>query len=104
MPTDTATVRVSRTSSRDIGIRSLELFVDDEYIADIPFEGTHTLELKPGTHTLKASNRLYKRTLDLNLRAGETVDVSVGNILQGAMTILTSVFGTGPYKVFIERT
>ncbi|RYG49504.1 hypothetical protein EON79_01060 [bacterium] len=103
MATENATVRITRKSSRDIGFRSLELFIDEEYVTDIPFEGVHTVELPAGPHTFKASNRLYKRSLDLTLRAGETVEISVGNILQGAMTILTSVFGTGPYKVFIER-
>lgn len=99
----TATIIIRRDSEKDIKMRGLEIFLDGEFVVDLPFSKSHSVEVEVGEHTIKASNRLYNRTLDLDLSPGQTAILQVGNVMGGAGGLMMAAVGIGPYKVFLDR-
>jgi hypothetical protein len=94
---------ISRTSDRDIKIRALDVFVDDDFLVDLAYGKSAEVELEPGPHTVKVTNRLYTRRLDVDLAVGERVTVSVANIAGPLGALMTMAMGMGVYKVFVEE-
>jgi len=100
---DSAVVRVSRTSPRDIGFRGLEVFLDDKFAVNLQFGETRDLRLPSGEHTLRVTNSLYTKRDSFTVNPGETMAFNVANIGGGLFGVLTVIGGTGPYKVHLER-
>src|SRR5580693_4610360 len=97
-----AAIVIKRDSDDDIKMRSLDVFVDGEFTVDLHFPSEYQAEVDPGDHSVKVTNHLYSRTLEFTLKAGETVTVEAGNYVTGPGTIMMSVLGMGPYKVFLR--
>lgn len=84
-------------------MRGLEIYVDDQFVFDLQYSKTFTLHVEPGEHTVKVTNRLYTKKMDLVLSAGETIRLDVGNVVRGLGVLMMSSLGVGPYKVFMRR-
>ncbi len=74
------------------------------FAQDISYEQSYSVEVSAGSHTVKVSNRLYSKTLEFNLGAGETVEFLAGNSFTLVGGLMISVLGVGPYKVFLQRS
>jgi len=98
-----AAIVVKRDAEKDIKMRSLDVYVDDQFSVDLTYPGEYRAEVDPGDHSVKVSNRLYSRSLRVPLKAGETVTVEAGNYVTGVGTVMMSVLGMGPYKVFLRE-
>ncbi|MDR3691740.1 MAG: hypothetical protein P4L46_20340 [Fimbriimonas sp.] len=105
MPEDTMTdsrLVIRRDADNDIKMRGLEVFLDDEFVKDLSFGSEQSLDVSPGNHTLKVTNHLYTRRLEVEAKPGETLDIQVGNYFDGLGGIMMAVFGFGHYKVFMK--
>lgn len=103
MESKVARVSVSRTSSKDIKIRGLEVLIDGKAVADLKFGDTFEHEVSPGKHTLKVNNTLYNKSIDFDVQAGQTAKFNAGNFVSGLGGVAFLVVGMGPYKVFLEK-
>src|SRR5579862_9055445 len=94
---------VNRNSTRDIKIRGLFVFVDDKEVANIAYGESFDTELQPGSHTLKVTNKLYSKSVDLDLKEGETAEFTAANVLSGLWAVIIGWSGLAPYKVVLQR-
>lgn len=93
---------VSRNSNRDIKMRNVELLLDGEFVADLPFGAQYEDELEPGTHKLTATNRAFTQSTEFEIVSGQKLSFRVVALpLRGLWTIV-SMLGTVPSKVVIE--
>jgi hypothetical protein len=100
---DRATLIVSRTSDEDLKIRGIELLLDGEFIGDLSFGKTLQIEISPGHHVLKATNKLKSKALQFDAIAGERLEfLTTGVALFGLWTIM-AMMGTVAYRVTLER-
>jgi len=100
---DSAVLKVSRTSPRDIGFRGLEVFLDDKFAVDLKFGETRDLRLSPGEHTLKVTNSLFTKKAHFTVAAGEIRSYSAANVGGGLFGVITAIGGTGPYRVELKQ-
>jgi hypothetical protein len=98
-----AEIVISRDDERDIKMRGLEIYIDDLFVYDLGYERTYRAKLKPGAHTVKVSNHLYKKKIDLDLKPGDTVNLNAGNRFTLLGGLMVAILGMGPYKVFLEE-
>ena len=98
-----AELTVSRTSDADIKFRGLEVYVDGEFAHDIAYPTTWSTSLTPGKHTIKVSNHLYKKSIEINARPGQKINVEAGNRFTPVGGIMVAVLGMGPYRVFLSE-
>jgi hypothetical protein len=98
----TAEIVITRDAENDIKMRGLEIFVDGEYAYDLMYNSSFDLKLTPGAHKIKVSNHLYTKTLALDLKAGDKINLLAGNNFGILGGIMVSVLGMGPYKVFLR--
>ena len=99
-----AEIVIHRDSDRDIKMRGLEIYIDNEFRHDLAFSKTYSEKVLPGIHQVKISNHLYRKVLDLDLLPGETVHLTAGNSFTLIGGLMLSSIGIGPYKVFLQRT
>jgi hypothetical protein len=93
---------IARTAAKGMKVRSLDVFVDDRFVADLAFGKSLSVDLEPGEHSVKVSNRLYTRELQVRLAPGDRKRVQVGNILGRLGMVLIGV-GLPFYHVFVEE-
>jgi hypothetical protein len=73
-------LRVFRDSDADIGFREALMFLDDELIGGVDYKQIFETRLKPGSHTLHASNRVFKsEKISFQVNAGDRVTFLVAN-------------------------
>lgn len=95
---------VERRASDDIGMRDLYVIVDELPEETLLFNQSLTLDLPPGEHRVKITNRLFSKVETFLLGEGQTVRFSAANV--GATSLfapLMIVSGTGAYKVALKR-
>lgn len=97
-----ARIVIARDGDRDIRIRSLDVFINDEFAADVAFGKSVTREVPAGAHKVKVSNRLFSREAVVELKPGETARFQVGNVM-GSLGVLLMGIGLPIYKVFIQQ-
>ena len=100
---DNAEIVLARNSEKDIKMRGLEVFIDGEFAYDLMFNKSFAVELAPGRHTVKVSNHLFKKSMELDLKPGETINLQAGNNFGLIGGLMVSVLGMGPYKVFLKE-
>ena len=97
-------VIIDRNAPRDIKMRDLYLTVDDQPEETLLFGDSLDLALPTGEHRVKVTNRVYSKSLEFRLEAGQTVRLQAANIpSRGLLSLLMVFSGTVPYKVSIER-
>ena len=97
------TIRIVRTSKRDIKMRDLYVKVDGGDEQTLQFGQSVEIQVTAGMHTVTVTNRLYTKKLEVKLADGETVVFEAGNVTGKLMGTAIMVFGVGPYKVDIRR-
>jgi hypothetical protein len=95
-------VTVSRTLERDIGIREVRIWLDDELIATLRHKQWVTRELAPGQHTVRAHNTLVGKSIEFDLQAGEHARFTTSN-RSGCGTSIIFLLGAGPIYLSLER-
>jgi hypothetical protein len=101
-PPPTASLTVTRTSSEDAGHRQVEVSLDGEPWVTLLHGQSATREVAPGRHVLKANNTLMKRTVDVDVGAGEHATFRVTN-LPGPGMWLFMMLGTPLLRLTLER-
>jgi hypothetical protein len=101
-PPPTASVTVTRTSTEDAGHRQVEVSLDGEPWVTLLHGQTATREVTPGRHVLKADNTLMKRSLDVDVAAGETATYAVTNRPAPGMWLFM-MLGTPLLRLSLKR-
>jgi len=99
-----ARVVVARTSDDDARERQVVLSLDGRKIATLMFGGTMTRELEPGPHRLRAHNTLVWKTVEFDVKPGETAVFTVVNRPGRGTFGLLSLIGARPLYVEVRRT
>lgn len=99
----TAVIVVRRESEQDIKIRELYVRVDDGEEHTLLFSQTLELELPPGQHTIKATNRLYTQKQTFTLEPGQQLEFDANNIPGGCFIAFMVLGGTGSYRVSLAK-
>ena len=74
-----ASLTVTRTSPDDAGHRQVFVSIDGDDWVTLLHGQTATRDVAPGRHVLKADNTLMKRSLEVDVAAGEQATFSVVN-------------------------
>ena len=83
------TLVVRRDADGDTKTRGLEVFVDGERHADLPFGKSLETDLDPGEHEVMVTNHDQAEKLALVLREGETAVFQGANVASGSSTTVT---------------
>ena len=98
-----ATITVSRTSPKDVGVRQVYVSLDGKTVAELMFSDAFTIDVPPGHHRLRANNTLVWKTLHCELEAGEHARFDVVNRPGFGTYAMVSLLGTGPIYLAFER-
>ncbi len=99
----TATLTVSRTSDRDLKFRGIEFLLDGKFIANLQYGDSISIDVQPGYHTLKATNRLKSASADFTAESGEKVAFQATGIALGGPWLVLTMLGTVAYRVTLDR-
>ena len=101
---DECILRVQRVSDRDMKFRDLYIVVDDLPERNLEFGHSFELNLPPGEHRIKATNRVFTSRLTFTAQAGETVVIQAANTQKaGILNVLTFIGGGLIYKPILWR-
>jgi len=96
-------VTVARRHRRDIGQRQIFFRIDDGPRVTLVFGQSFTLEVRPGTHRLRAHNTLMWKTVIFHVEAGEHLEFQLIN-RGGPLTFsVAALLGAAPLFLSIER-
>jgi hypothetical protein len=96
-------VTFSRRHPRDIGQRQVYVRLDGGASVALLYGQSITLEVQPGTHSLRAHNTLMWRTVKFHVEAGEHLEFLIVN-RGGPLTFgIAALLGAAPVFLFIER-
>ena len=93
---------VTRTSPADAGHRQIIVTLDGEPWVTLLNGQSATREVPPGHHVVKADNTLMKRSLEVDLAAGERATFQVTNH-PGPGMWLWMMLGTPLLRLTLER-
>jgi len=101
---ETGVLVVKRTSHEDLKMRDLYVRIDDLPEDTLLYGESLEVPLAPGPHHIKITNRLYSKSADFEVKAGENVRFNVANIEnRGILNALMTMTGSFSYKVRLER-
>jgi hypothetical protein len=100
---ESARISVNRLDERDVRDRQIIASIDGEHIATLLFGETVTREVPPGKHKLLIHNTLFRKRVEVDLRAGEHARFNVVNRASDGIMALLVVFGAAPYYLTVER-
>jgi hypothetical protein len=96
-------VTLLRRHPRDIGQRQVFVRIDDGPRVALLFGQSLTVEVKPGTHRLRAHNTLMWKTVTFHVEAGEHLEFQLIN-RGGPLTYsVAALLGAAPLFLSIER-
>ena len=99
-----ATITIRRQSKHDVGYRDIYIAVDDKQAGILHAGEQLSIEVKPGSHRIKAHNTLFRKHLDVTLAPGEHATFSVINKAGfGTYSVLAFFMGGGPLYLTLER-
>ena len=90
---------IHRTSPLDAKDRQIIMSLDGKRLVTLLYGQTHTCEIPPGAHTLRANNTLVWKTVRFDATPGEDVHYTCTNRAPGSLLYLLVVFGVGPMYV-----
>ena len=80
------------------------LWIDGEKLdRPLKYGKTFEREIAPGHHTVKASNTLFRTTVEFNAAPGETVRYRCENGLTGGGMIMVLMMGVAYLRVRLKR-
>jgi len=74
-----AQLTIMRNERRDFPDRQILTFLDGEPMGKVRYGETLTREVAPGTHSVRAFNTLFSKTLTIDVKPGEHVRLRTGN-------------------------
>jgi hypothetical protein len=94
---------IHRTSPLDARDRQIIMSLDGKKLVTLLYGQTHTCEILPGPHMLRANNTLVWKTVNFNAKPGEDVHYTTVNRAPGSLFYLLFVFGVSPMYVTLTR-
>jgi hypothetical protein len=102
-PVETATrLTIHRTSAEDCRDRQVIFSLDGERIAELLFGQTHTEDITPGAHRLRANNTLVWQTVEFIAPAGTHVHYTCINYAPAGLLYMLALFGVAPLFVALR--
>ncbi|HYL34578.1 MAG TPA: hypothetical protein VEV17_01550 [Bryobacteraceae bacterium] len=98
-----ARLSIARTAPEDVKQRQIIVKLDGEWIGDLLYGRTLSLDIQPGRHTLRVDNTWNKKTIEFDVSPGEQVKFRTVNRAGGCTWFLVASIGAGPMYVSIER-
>lgn len=96
-------IRVFRDSDHDIGFREALLYLDDEQVGSVDFRHSCEINVRPGTHTLQAFNRIFRsKKLTFDIKPGERISFQTANV-GGGCFIFFMMLTMGIPKIHLWR-
>jgi hypothetical protein len=93
---------VARTAQNDTGQREIILTLDGRRWETLTSGGSAERELRPGRHTLKADNTLFRKTVEFDAAPGEQIRFTVANV-NGPGTWIFLMVGAPILYLRLER-
>jgi hypothetical protein len=97
-----ATITVSRPPSDELGQRPILLFLDSERWTSLRHGQSAALEIPAGSHSIRADNTLFRKTIAFEVRPGEQARFVVSN-RAGFGTSLFMVLGSPLFYLTLAR-
>lgn len=98
-----ARLSITRNRPDDIQDRPVRLWVDGERWDNLPYGRTHSRDIAPGRHVVKAHNTLFGTTIEFEAAPGEEVRLSCGNGLTGGGKLMVLMLGVAYLRVRLEQ-
>jgi hypothetical protein len=98
-----ARLTITRQQPDDVQDRTIQLWVDGERIANLSYGKTHTQDIAPGRHVVKAHNTLFGTHLQFEAAPGEEVRLSCANGMSGGGKLMVLLMGVAYLRVRLER-
>ena len=95
-------VTVSRTLATDLGMRHVDVFIDDARTGTLQNGQELTREIAPGRHTVKVHNTMVGKTVEFDVAEGDHVRFGTAN-RKGFGSSLIWLLGAGPMYVDLVR-
>jgi hypothetical protein len=96
-------VTMSRQHRLDFGQRHVYVRLDGGPRTTLRFGESVTLEVQPGTHTLRANNTLFWKTVTFHVEAGEHLEFVLINRGSARTLGIAALLGAAPLFLTIER-
>lgn len=103
MSSNSAILTVRRDSPADIQYRENVVYLDGKEIGSLRFGESVRVEIAPGDHTLKVSNRVRSKSVPFTVEQGEPAAFRVGNIGSGCYRFFAEMLQAGVPHILIER-
>jgi hypothetical protein len=94
---------IHRTSPLDAKDRQIIMSLDGRKLVTLLYGQSHTCEILPGPHRLRANNTLVWKTVEFDAAPGEDIHFTCTNRAPGSLLYLLFLFGVGPMYVTLER-
>jgi hypothetical protein len=102
-----STLRVRRKSKDDVGYREIFIALDGQSLGYLAHGDELTREIPPGTHTLKAHNTLFSKTVEFTVGVGDHASFIAANKAGRGTYSMWALFlgflGAGPLYLTFER-
>jgi len=98
-----AQITVVRNSPKDVQQRQIVVKLDGERAGELMYGETMTIPVKAGHHRLIVDNTWNRKTVELDVAAGEHVKFRTTSQAGRWTWFLVSMLGAGPIYVSIER-
>jgi hypothetical protein len=99
----TATLLVTRSSTRDVQNRQIFVSLDGHRIGDLLFNEKINRPIAPGPHRMRVHNTLFWKNLHFEAAPGETVHFEVVNYAGRGFLNLVLFIGAAPLFLAVER-
>jgi hypothetical protein len=99
----TAHVRITRTSDKDVQQRQVIVSVGDDLKATLLFGQSVEWKIPAGDHVLKANNTLVWKKVPFTAAAGDQVSFQIANRASRFTLGFLSLMGVAPLYMTIER-
>lgn len=98
-----AQITVTRNSPEDVQQRQVIVKLDGEKMGELLYGQALTIPVGAGHHHLQVDNTWKRKTVELDVAAGEHVKYKATSKAGRFMTFLADTLGGGPMDVFLER-
>ena len=98
-----ATIVLRRTSSEDVGVREIYVTIDGRDAGVLRPGDIVTKQVPPGRHVVKASNTLFRTTVEFDAAEGETIRYQCENGLSPGGIVMVLFMGVAYLKVKLVR-
>jgi hypothetical protein len=103
----TSTLTIRRTPNEDVGYREIFIALDGQSLGYLAHGEELTREIPPGTHTLKAHNTLFSKTVEFTVGVGDHASfMAINKAGWGTYSVWAFFFGflgAGPFYLTVER-